>query len=103
LYDKDPINVATLKNIIRILDKQTAEMKSIDKKLEKKYKLLSASVSSGRLFDTNNTFTEEETLKGIYAALDLVVDTLPEMIAKLDSVNLYNLDENDPRAKSIKG
>ena len=78
------------------MNKQAAQIEVVDKKLADKYKLLSETVSSGKLFDTQNVFTNIVTIQGIKEALYMIVDTLPEMVVKLQSVDLYNLENDDP-------
>lgn len=97
---KDSVNVTTFKSMLTILKNQTAEMRAIDKTLYNKYNQLEGQVEAGRISSAPSLFADLIAVEGIVEAMDLMADTVPEMIAKLNKVD-FNASSITPENASL--
>ena len=97
---KDSVNVATFKSILNILRSQTEEMRAIDKSLYNKYNQLAGQVEAGRISNSPSLFADLIAVDGITEAMDLMVDTVPEMINKLNKVD-FNVANITPENAAL--
>lgn len=97
---KDSVNVTTFKSILNILRSQTEEMRAIDKSLYNKYNQLAGQVEAGRISNSPSLFADLIAVDGITEAMDLMVDTVPEMINKLNKVD-FNVANITPENAAL--
>lgn len=83
----DSINVSTFKSVLNILKKQSAEMRAINNDLYAKYNQIEGQVEAGRISNGPSVFADIMAVDGIIEAVDLTVDSMPEMVGKLASID----------------
>lgn len=99
---RDSVNVATFKSILNVLKQQTSEMRVINKDLYNKYNQIEGQVEAGRITNQPSMFADIIAVDGIVEAIDLMVDTIPEMIGKLASVNFAVTDITPENAAILR-
>lgn len=97
----DSTPVRAFKGIIQQLNLLTSEMTAIDRTLYDKWKGIEAETAIGRLFQNPSYFADMAAVDGIATALTQLVESVPEIIDMLDSVN-YNPDEVPANAKKLR-
>lgn len=97
---KDSINVATFKSVLNILKQQASEMRAVNKDLYKKYNSIEGQVEAGRITSNPSLFADIVAVEGIVEAVDLMVDNIPEMVRKLDSID-FTISNITPENASI--
>lgn len=97
---RDSVNVATFKSVLNILRSQTSQMRAIDKSLYNKYNQLAGQVEAGRTSSQPSLFADLIAVDGITEAMDLMVDTVPEMITKLAKVD-FNVTSITPENAAL--
>jgi hypothetical protein len=97
---RDSVNVATFKSVLNVLKQQASEMSAIDKSLYGKYSLLEGQVEAGRVSSQPSIFADHIAVDGITEAMDLMVDSIPEMINKLNKVD-FNVASITPENAAL--
>lgn len=97
----DSVPVSSFKDVIQQLNLLASEMSAVDKTLYRKWKDIEANTAIGRLFENPSFFADMAAIDGLSAALAQLVDSVPEMIDMLDSVN-YNTNEAPANAKKLR-
>lgn len=98
----DSNNVKAFKSIIATLKKQAAEMRAVNNSLGSKYDEIVGLVETGRLTQHPSAFADVIAVDGITEAMDLVINNLPEMISKLDSIDYNNTDITPENASILR-
>lgn len=97
---RDSVNVSTFKSVLNVLKQQASEMRAINKDLYKKYNLIEGQVEAGRITSNPSLFADIVAVEGIVEAVDLMVDNIPEMVKKLDSID-FTISSITPENASI--
>lgn len=96
----DSNNVKAFKSVIATLKKQAAEMRAVNDSLGGKYSEIVGLVETGRLTQHPSMFADLMAVDGITEAMDLLINTLPEMVDKLNSID-YNTTDITPENANI--
>ena len=98
----DSINVKQFKSVLAILHKQAAEMGAINQSLSPKYQELVGLAETGRLMGNPSMFADIMAVDGITNAVDLLINTLPEMIDKLARIDYNTTDITPENANALR-
>lgn len=98
----DTNNVKVFKKIVDNLKLQTREMGAINKKLWQKYNDLESAVTAGKMSTVPSMFADIIAVDGMTDAIDLIAETLPEMIEKLNSVSFEEDAVSTENANKIR-
>lgn len=98
----DSNNIRVFKQIANILKLQTSEMRNINKDLWDKYNSLEGSVVAGRVTSSPSLFADLIAVDGIVDAVDLISNTMPEMIDKINSIQFNATDITTENANKIR-
>lgn len=91
LYSKrESNNIKAFKRIVKQLELQSEEMAAIDRRLREKFDSIVLEAAAGRDVSAGTIFDDMMALDGITAALESMVQLLPEMISTLDEIDFTN-------------
>lgn len=98
----DTNNVRIFKKIVANLKLQAQEMGVINKTLWKKYSEIESSVTAGRMSTVPSLFADTIAIEGITDSIDLIAETIPEMIERLNSISFEKDDVTTENANKLR-